>query len=98
MITVRGVLIVSAATNKKHLKLIKSSLTDEERFNIKLDSMMREIFELNDLSYSALILDEIYNYLADVAANMEGQPYHEDLIVCCYKIKESSFYLAHMCE
>lgn len=83
---------------KNHLKLIKNNLTDEERFNLKLDSMMREVLELNDLYYPAQILDVVHNYLCDIAESYEGEKYHEDLIVCCYKIKESSFYLASIIE
>lgn len=97
--TRKGAAFVSATKkNNKHLKLIKSYYTDEERFQMRLDSLMKEVFETNDLSYTALLLDEIYNYLADVAASNEGETYHEDLIVSCYKIKECGFYIANILE
>jgi hypothetical protein len=83
---------------KKHLSLIKNTLSEEERMLMRFEALKRDLLAADNFNDVQTTLDIVYNYLADIAGQHDEEHYYEDLIMSVYKIKEASFYLASVIE
>ena len=75
---------VNAMSTK--LKLIKNTMSYEERMQHRIDALQRDLFEGEcDVDYANEMLNIIHDYLQQFEDN--------DIFMSVYKIKEAIFYI-----